>query len=144
MQTKTQFIEKKVNVIFVDHDAVRALVFNSEVYDKYPIICHAFRSDFMEGTEESTAQIMIGFVKDIVETGDGKAEATITINSRFEDKFETLENPSLQVISMFDKKKKKTFITKYRLLTQQRIDEINRKRSEKRNNSRRGNFRKRQ
>lgn len=144
MQTKTQFIEKKVNVIFVDHDAVRALVFNSEVYDKYPIICHAFRSDFMEGTEESTAQIMIGFVKDIVETGDGKAEATITINSRFEDKFETLENSTLQVISMFDKETGKTFITKYRLLTQQRIDEINRKRSEKRNNSRRGNFRKRQ
>ena len=144
MQTKTQFIEKKVNVIFVDHDAVRALVFNSEVYDKYPIICHAFRSDFMEGTEEFTAQIMIGFVKDIVETDDGKAEATITINSRFEDKFETLENPTLQVISMFDKETGKTFITKYRLLTQQRIDEINRKRSEKRNNSRRGNFRKRQ
>jgi len=144
MQTKTQFIEKKVNVIYVDHDAVRALVFNSEVYDKYPIICHAFRSDFMDGTEESTAQIMIGFVKDIVETGDGKAEATITINSRFEDKFETLENPTLQVISMFDKETGKTFITKYRLLTQQRIDEINRKRSEKRNNSRRGNFRKRQ
>lgn len=144
MQTKTQFIEKKVNVIFVDHDAVRALVFNSEVYDKYPIICHAFRSDFMEGTEESTAQIMIGFVKDIVETDDGKAEATITINFRFEDKFETLENPTLQVISMFDKETGKTFITKYRLLTQQRIDEINRKRSEKRNNSRRGNFRKRQ
>lgn len=144
MQTKTQFIEKKVNVIFVDHDAVRALVFNSEVYDKYPIICHAFRSDFMEGTEESTAQIMIGFVKDIVETDDGKAEVTITINSRFEDKFETLENPTLQVISMFDKETGKTFITKYRLLTQQRIDEINRKRSEKRNNSRRGNFRKRQ
>lgn len=144
MQTKTQFIEKKVNVIYVDHDAVRALVFNSEVYDKYPIICHAFRSDFMDGTEESTAQIMIGFVKDIVETSDGKAEATITINSRFEDKFETLENPTLQVISMFDKETGKTFITKYRLLTQQRIDEINRKRSEKRNNSRRGNFRKRQ
>ena len=144
--TKTQFVEKTASVIFIQHDAVKELVF-SDVYEKYPIACYAFRADFVEGTEDSVAQIMIGFIREIKEDENGNVTATLSINSRYSEVFDALDTPTVQVISSYDRDADKTSITKFRLLTKQRIEEINRKRAEARNNrqhNNRRNFKKRQ